>query len=254
MLHLLASASIYALSLSRFATDMLHWTTAEFNFLSLPDTLVGSSSAMPQKRNAFILEHVQGRSMSLLGAFVQAVSSMHSTSFTNSIAVGTEAVRPLWGALQDLTDITVLMRLMVGGARPVTEAMLRRCVEGFTTATAFADRLVAEHKTDFRTAHRLIGSAVLETLELNKENFPAAAESYVSIHGISASFDDLDPESVVKSLEYGGGPGPGSIQHHLTQLTEKWHSQNRQRKSYKQNWKDAALMLKRSIGQFIDTK
>src|SRR5207302_5784651 len=89
VLRLLAAASIYGVTLSRLATDLFHWNMAEFDFLRLPDELVGSSSAMPQKRNPFLLEHVQGKAGSLVGAFVHAITAMHATPFTNSIAVGT---------------------------------------------------------------------------------------------------------------------------------------------------------------------
>ena len=51
VLRLLASATIMGVTLSRLATDLLLWTTAEFGFIRMPDHLVGSSSIMPQKRN-----------------------------------------------------------------------------------------------------------------------------------------------------------------------------------------------------------
>ena len=157
VLRLLAAGAIYGLTLSRLATDLLQWTTAEFDFLRLPDELTGSSSAMPQKKNPFLLEHVQGRSAALMAAFVHATGSMHATPFTNCISVGTEAMKPVWSALQDLTEMTILMRLIIAGAQPNREAMLERAVKGFTVATASADRLVSKANLDFRTAHRLIG-------------------------------------------------------------------------------------------------
>ncbi|MBV8693957.1 MAG: hypothetical protein JO183_00515, partial [Ktedonobacteraceae bacterium] len=56
VLRFLASMVTWGTTLSRLATDFLMWTTTEFGFFSLPDTLVGSSSMMPQKRNPFLLE------------------------------------------------------------------------------------------------------------------------------------------------------------------------------------------------------
>lgn len=66
-LWLLAAGTILGTTFVRLANDLLQWTTAEFDFIRLPDTLVGSSSSMPQKRNLFVLEHVQGRCASVLG-------------------------------------------------------------------------------------------------------------------------------------------------------------------------------------------
>jgi argininosuccinate lyase len=202
---------------------------------------------MPQKRNPFLLEHVQGRSAALLGAFVHAWDSTHATPFTNSIAVGTEAVKPVFGAIQDLTDIIVLLRLVIAGARPNAKAMLQRAVSGFTVATAFADRLVAKGSAAFRTAHRLIGTAVLKTLERGAEEFPVVASSYLEECGISVAFHDLNPESVARSLEFGGGPGPSSLESSLENLQKKWASHYQQMRSQKRIWRDAELCLDETL-------
>ena len=79
VLRLLAAAAVLGVTASRLAADLLLWTTAEFAFLELPDELVGSSSAMPQKRNPFLLEHVKGRSARAAGAFVAAATAMHAS-------------------------------------------------------------------------------------------------------------------------------------------------------------------------------
>src|SRR6266571_7495745 len=125
ILRLLSATAIFGVTLSRLAADLLLWSTAEFGFLLFPDNLVGSSSMMPQKRNPFLLEHVQGRSTAALGAFVSASSAMHAKPFTNSISVGTEAVSHVWPALQNIMEAATLARLVVAGAKPQPEAMLR---------------------------------------------------------------------------------------------------------------------------------
>lgn len=249
--RLLAAAAIYAVSLSRLATDLFQWTTAEFDFLRLPDELVGSSSSMPQKRNPFLLEHVQGRAAAIPGALAQTLGAMHSSPFTNSIATGTEAMRPVWRALDDVTGISLLMRLVVGGAQPNSEAMLRRARSGFTNATAFADRLVAEGAIDFRTAHRMIGASVLETLEKSGEKFEAVAGSHVAARGVAVSFHDLDPASVARSLEFGGGPGSASLCACLEHLRHQWALQFRQKIFQETSWREAEDELSRTTREFL---
>jgi argininosuccinate lyase len=241
--RLLSATSLYGLSLSRLATDFLQWTTSEFDFLHLPDELTGSSSAMPQKRNPFLLEHVQGRSAALTAAFVHAAGAMHAMPFTNSIAVGTEAVRPVWRALQDLTEMATLMRLVVGGAEPNRTAMLERAVIGFTTATAIADQLVREEKLDFRTAHRMVGVAVLKTLESSNSYSEGALVSNLAACGLPASSLDIDPASIVQSYEFGGGPGPGSLKACLSRLRTKWILFERGKHLRKTKWQDAEIAL-----------
>jgi argininosuccinate lyase len=247
VLRLLASGAIYAMTLSRVATDLVQWTTAEFDFLRLPDELVGSSSAMPQKRNPFLLEHVQGRAASLAGAFMQSFTAMHAAPFTNSIAVGTEAVRPLWRALEDLTEMMILIRLVIANAVPNREAMLRRTAEGFSTATALADHLVRESSLDFRTAHRLVGEAVLASLQDGSKKFEDVAAAYVVERGLQVSFHDLDSTSVVRSLEFGGGPGNASLQHCLRELKAKWMKQYAVKRRHEKHWCEAETMRMAAI-------
>ncbi|MGQ4443140.1 lyase family protein, partial [Streptomyces violaceoruber] len=92
VLRALADVASAGLTLSRLATDLQLWSTQEFGFVTFPERLVGGSSAMPQKRNAFLLEHVKAKSAAAIGAWTASAAAMKSTPFTNSIEVSTEAV------------------------------------------------------------------------------------------------------------------------------------------------------------------
>jgi argininosuccinate lyase len=192
VLRLLSAAAVLGVTVSRLAADLLLWTTAEFSFLQLPDELVGSSSAMPQKRNPFLLEHVKGRSARAAGAFVAATTAMHATPFANSVAVGTEGCAGAIEALAAAADSVTLLRLVVSGAKPRPAAMLARAAAGHTTATARAERLVAEEGLSFREAHRIVGQLVTDA-----EARPGARNGT----------EGLDPATVARGARFGGGPG-----------------------------------------------
>jgi argininosuccinate lyase len=191
VLRLLSAAAVLGVTTSRLAADLLLWTTAEFGFLTLPDELVGSSSAMPQKRNPFLLEHVKGRSARAGGAFVAAATAMHATPFANSVAVGTEGCAGAVEALEATADSVTLLRLVVAGARPEPATMLARASAGRTTATARAKRIMAEEGLSFREAHHLVGRLLTEA---EQEGAPAPG-------------DGLDPGRVALAARFGGGPG-----------------------------------------------
>ncbi|MEW9527056.1 lyase family protein [Microbispora sp. NPDC049125] len=144
ILYLLAAMTSLATTLDRVALDLLLWSGQEFGFLTMPDGLVGSSSMMPQKRNVFVLEHVQGMTVQPLGSFVSAVSAMRGTPFTNSVAVGTEAVRPVWPALRAMADAVRITRMAIARGRPDPGAFQRRADAGLTAATAPSEQLVAQ--------------------------------------------------------------------------------------------------------------
>jgi argininosuccinate lyase len=203
VLRLLAAAAIFGVTASRLAADLLLWTTAEFAFLVLPDELVGSSSAMPQKRNPFLLEHVQGRSARAAGAFVTATTAMHATPFANSVATGTEGCAGAVEALEATADCAALLRLVVAGAKPQAAAMLARATAGNTMATAEAERLAAEHGLSFREAHRLVGAWLSGDGETDRRSSgtPVVPEERRN------PGDGLDVAAVALAARYGGGPG-----------------------------------------------
>jgi argininosuccinate lyase len=249
ILRLLASASILGITISRLAADLLLWTTAEFAFLSLPDSLIGSSSMMPQKRNPFLLEHVQGRSAAALGAFVNSATAMHAKPFTNSISVGTEAVSPVWNALKGTTESLLLTRLVVAGARPQQAAMLRRAEQGYTVATELANRLVSQQGMPFRSAHFTVGSIIRGAIENGEESLTQATARWHNGHERPISFDGLDPTSVVQASAYGGGPSRQSLQSCFAALRDDWQTQIAHVRYQSRKWSVAGVALNEAVRQ-----
>jgi argininosuccinate lyase len=202
-LRLLGSAAGVSIVLSRLAADLQLWSTAEFGFVTFPDRLVGGSSAMPQKRNAFLLEHVRAKAGAVIGAWAGAAAMMAGTPFTNSIEVGTEAMAAVWPGLRGCDDAVLLSQVLVSGAAPVPNRMRARAEDGYTMATTIANRLVARG-TAFRTAHHQVGDAVRRAVE--------AGSTKLTEFGPPGWLDALGPESLdladlVRAQRYGGGPG-----------------------------------------------
>jgi argininosuccinate lyase len=242
ILRLLASAAILGVTLSRLSADLLLWTTSEFEFLSLPDELVGSSSMMPQKRNPFLLEHVHGRSNFALGSFVAAVSAMHATPFSNSVAVSTEAVTQIWPALQKTTETITLLRLVVAGATPHPERMLERARRGYTSATELANRLMVEGGEPFRSAHHIVGAIIRDAVADGGAGLEEAAQQLIEERKIT-SFNGLDPQSVAHASVYGGGPGPASLDACLSATRAEWTRVAKRRQELTHRWRMAEFEL-----------
>ncbi len=193
-LRLLAALAVTGVTLSRAAADLLLWTTAEFGFLELPDELVGSSSALPQKRNPFLLEHVKGKSAAPLGALVAAAGALHAVPYANSVSVGGEGAPHTFGALDAIADAATLLALVLAGVRPRPEVMATRARLGATTAAALAESTVAGGELSFREAHHLIGRM------LNDDDGSGG-------HPRPPGLPLPDPADVVAAAVYGGGPG-----------------------------------------------
>lgn len=249
--RVLSAAALLGGTLSRVATDLLLWTTTEFGFLALPDHVVGSSSMMPQKRNAYFLEHVQGRAASAAGAFVTAVTAAHAKPFTNSIAVGTESVRPLWDALRHVTEAVILCRLILAEATPNPAAMLSSAEAGFTTATELANRLVVDGAMPFRAAHHAVGALVRECSARGEPLARAASDDSDGALAALAALDwsTLDAASVAHATAYGGGPGGESIALSLSRLEARWKQHAAIARGRRQRWTAAEVALDRAARQ-----
>jgi argininosuccinate lyase len=197
-LRLLAAAAGLAGTLSRLAADLQLWSTAEFGFLRFPDRLVGGSSAMPQKRNAFLLEHIRAKPAVAIGAWAGAAAAMSATPFTNSIEVGTEAIAMIWPGLVACEQAVLLCQPLVSAALPDAGRMAERAETGFTNATAVANQLV-RRGVAFRTAHEQVGSAVRDAV--------AAGSTDLTGFGPDGLADGLSAAETLSRQRYGGGPG-----------------------------------------------
>jgi argininosuccinate lyase len=176
-----------------------------------------------------------------MGAFTTAVMTMHASPFSNSVAVGTEGIRPFWNALQDITIASALLRLIVIGAVPDKDAMLRRAEEGFVTATELANRVAAENGLDYRSAHRSVGEAISATLEHNGslEDIVRALDA----HGLAVTDPVLNPASVAMQTVYGGGPGLASFERCFEQLKQDWSERRERLRSLKARWRATEDLL-----------
>ncbi|EHR51359.1 argininosuccinate lyase [Saccharomonospora marina XMU15] len=210
-LRLLSAAAVLGVALARAARDFSSWTSEEVALIRLGDDLVGSSSMMPQKRNPFLLEHIQGRATASLGAFTAAASAMATAPYSNAIAVSNEALRHVQPGLCGTADAVTLLRLVVAGAVPDADRMTARAVDGFTSATYLAEQLVASG-VPFRSAHHLVGRTVLSALR-NSDSLVEAAREVPEIARLAAadpSEEWLHPTPVAQACAYGGGPGTDS--------------------------------------------
>jgi argininosuccinate lyase len=238
VLRLLAATTVLGVTLSQLAADLLLWSTAEVGLVRFPDELVGSSSMLPRKRNPFLLEHIQERASTPLGVFTAATTAMHAKPFSNSVAVGTSGGLPLLTALRDITDATLLARVMVAGIRPQRECMNQLAADGFTSATELANRLVREAGFSFRQAHRRIGELVTLAARSGDALENVAADFFVSL-GLSTDVARTDPGAIAARPAYGGGAAAASLTPVLTDLRRAWSAAARRLADRVRHWREA---------------
>lgn len=242
-LRVLASAAGLAVVLSRLASDFQLWSTAEFGFIGFPDRLVGGSSAMPQKRNAFLLEHVKAKPGHATGAWAAAASMMTAAPFTNSIEVGTEAMAAIWPGLDAARQSVLLTQVLVSGARPDPARMRQRAQESFTAATSLANRLVRQG-VPFRTAHHMVGEAVRQAVAAGSTQL-AAFGPPGWLDGIDTS--GLDLADLVDAHRYGGGPGAFAAA--FSEAADRWAAHRRWLGEWQRAGRDSGAALAAAASQ-----
>ncbi|MBT1517471.1 hypothetical protein KIP88_45090 [Bradyrhizobium sp. SRL28] len=213
VLRLLAGCAILGSNLSRIAETLLLWI-GDAGLASLPDELVGSSSAMPHKRNPFLLEQVQGKAGAAVGCFVAAITGMHSTPFTNCVAVGTEATRHVWSGIDNSIGSVRLIRLCFTGLTIAADAASAMLDRSFVNAMETATRLAVNGSLDFRSAHNEVGQLVTTAIERGAPTLLAVMQG-----GRAADLEvSPAPDVIARTARAGGGPAPDAVAAALDEL------------------------------------
>ena len=164
-IELLMGCAGLALSWSRLAQDLFVMVSHEFRTLSFPDSVFGTSSMMPQKKNPVVLEHLKGSSGHVIGALTGAMTAIKGTNFTNTVDGNTEALRYCYEVLADTRAALSIVKLVLANAACNEERCRALVEENYSTATDLADLLVREAGLSFRQAHHLTGLVVRRGLE-----------------------------------------------------------------------------------------
>ena len=153
-----AAASLAMMHLSRFSEELVLWTSAQFQFIDLPDRFCTGSSIMPQKKNPDVPELVRGKSGRVFGALTGLLTLMKGQPLAYN-KDNQEDKEPLFDAADTLRDSLRAFADMVPAIRPKREIMREAALRGFSTATDLADYLVKKG-LPFRDAHEIVAHAV----------------------------------------------------------------------------------------------
>jgi argininosuccinate lyase len=158
LLEFLQALSIVALHTSRFAEEITLFATAEFSFVTLPESFSTGSSAMPQKMNPDLTELVRGRTGRIHGAV--AAAAMQLKGLPLAYNKDLQDMQPsLFDAVEGLLPMLELLASFTQRLRFRLDRMEEAAQNGFLNAMAAATYL-SHHGVPFRRAHHIIGEAV----------------------------------------------------------------------------------------------
>jgi argininosuccinate lyase len=212
ILETLAAASICAMHLSRFAEEMVIWSSAQFGFVRLSDKFTTGSSIMPQKRNPDAAELVRAKIGRILGALTSLLVVMKGLPLAYSKDMQ-EDKEVAFDALDALSLSLAAMTGMVADMVPNRERMRVSAAAGFSTATDIADWLVRELNIPFRDAHHITGQVVALAEQKNCGLEGLTIEDFKTI---DARIDSrvhkvLTVEASVAARKSYGGTAPSNV-------------------------------------------
>jgi argininosuccinate lyase len=208
----LAAASLAAVHLSRFAEEIVIWSSAQFNFVKLSDKFTTGSSIMPQKRNPDAAELVRAKSGRIVGALTGLFVVLKGLPLAYAKDMQ-EDKEPIFDAFASLLLAIRATTGMVADMTPNANAMRKAAGAAYSTATDLADWLVQNLAIPFRQAHESTGRivAAAEAMSVPLEKLPVAEMQKVEPKITAEVRAVLGARQSVKSRTSYGGTAPENV-------------------------------------------
>ena len=211
-LEYLSCASICAMHLSRFAEELVIWSSAQFRFVTLSDRFSTGSSIMPQKKNPDAAELIRAKIGRIFGANVALMIVMKGLPLTYSKDMQ-EDKEQVFDAADNLMLALAAMTGMVSDMTANRDSLKVSAASGFSTATDLADWLVRALGMPFRDAHHITGSlvAMAEAEGCDLPDLSLIQMKSVHVHINAEVFEVLGVENSVASRMSYGGTAPAQV-------------------------------------------
>ncbi|MCO8145512.1 argininosuccinate lyase [Rhodovulum tesquicola] len=221
-LEFLGAASICAMHLSRFAEELVIWSSAQFRFVVLSDRFSTGSSIMPQKKNPDAAELIRAKIGRIMGANVALMMVMKGLPLAYSKDMQ-EDKEQVFDAADNLMLALAAMEGMVRDMTANRPALEAAAASGFSTATDLADWLVRALGLPFREAHHVTGTLVALAERKGCDLPELTLSDMQGVHpGIRAEvFDVLGVHNSVASRVSYGGTAPDQVRAQVARWKER---------------------------------
>ena len=206
-----AVGSIIMMHLSRFSEELILWSSAQFDFIDMPDAFCTGSSIMPQKKNPDVPELVRGKSGRVTGHLMSLLMLMKSQPLAYN-KDNQEDKEPLFDTADTLINCLRAYADMVPHLSAKKDNMYNSAKRGFSTATDLADYLVRKGMA-FRDAHEVVGLAVRLGINSQRDlsEITLAELQHFSALITEDVFEFLTLEGSVAARKHIGGTAPETV-------------------------------------------
>lgn len=204
VVEFIGDASIMMMHLSRFAEELVLWSTEEFGFITISDAFTTGSSIMPQKKNPDVAELIRGKTGRVYGDLISLLTVMKGLPLSYNRDMQ-EDKEPLFDTVDTVKAVLGVLREMIPAIRFNKERMYESASKGYSTATDIAEYLVKKG-VPFRQAHEITGRLVLNCLKKGKDLNELDINEFKDFSDLFDSdiYSLLTPEGSVRNkLSYG---------------------------------------------------
>ncbi len=206
-----SNASLIMMHLSRFSEEIILWSSAQFEFISLPDSFCTGSSIMPQKKNPDVPELVRGKTGRVTGNLISLLTIMKGQPLAYN-KDNQEDKEPLFDSVETIYACLRIFADMVPTINTNKDNMYQSALKGYTTATDLADYLVKKGLA-FRDAHDVVGRAVSYGLKERKDLSEFTIDELKNFNSLIEEdiFDVISLEGSINARNHLGGTSPKQI-------------------------------------------
>ena len=204
-------AALLMTHLSRFSEELVLWTSAQFDFIDLPDRFCTGSSIMPQKKNPDVPELVRGKTGRVNGHLISLLTLMKSQPLAYN-KDNQEDKEPLFDTVDTVKVCLKAYADMIPAIRSKADNMRVAAKSGFSTATDLADYLVKKG-VPFRDAHEIVGKSVAFGVAEGRDLSDMTLEELQQFSDFITEdvFDVLTLEGSVQARNHTGGTAPDQV-------------------------------------------
>jgi argininosuccinate lyase len=222
-IEFLAAAALAGTHLSRFAEEIVIWSSEAFGFIKLSDAFTTGSSIMPQKRNPDAAELVRAKTGLLNGSLLALLTVMKGLPLAYQKDMQEDKL-PVFDASDALELCLAATTGLVRDMRPDRQRLRDMAGRGFSTATDLADWLVRALGLPFRQAHQITGEIVkrAEARDCTLGDLPLAELQAVEPAITEAVFQVIEVERSVASRASYGGTAPSRVREAVAAARRKY--------------------------------
>ncbi len=215
VIEFLSSAAILIMHLSRFAEELVLWSTEEFGYIELPEAFTTGSSAMPQKKNPDVAELIRGKTGRVYGNLLSLLTIMKGLPLAYNRDLQ-EDKPPLFDTVDTIKSCLAVLNEMLPDVEFKVERLHETAQEGYSTATDVAEYLVRKG-LPFRKAHEVTGKVILYCVGKKKGLNELALEELKKFSPLISEdiYMFLSPDESVRGKKSKGSTSPEEVKRQI---------------------------------------